>query len=125
MHYFEFPTQDTTLYEKSQSRNAGLDEILEVRKDMNDDGSVINVSRALIKFDTSYISKSIASGLISNPTFYLNLYNEILFLQEYFFQKQHILQFCQKHDSNTSSILHCLIFEVVLFLFFFFFSILV
>mgnify|MGYP001197582278 FL=1 len=75
MHYFEFPTQDTTLYEKSQSRNAGLDEILEVRKDMNDDGSVINVSRALVKFDLSYISKSMASGLISNPTFYLNLYD--------------------------------------------------
>ena len=59
MHYFEFPTQDTTLYEKSQSRNTGLDEILEIRKDMNAEGSVIYVSRALLKFDLTYVSKSI------------------------------------------------------------------
>ena len=75
MHYFEYPTKDTTLYESSASMNTGLDEILEIRKDMNDDGSVVNVSRGLIKFDLTYISQSIVSGLISNPTFYLNLYD--------------------------------------------------
>ena len=75
MHYFEYPTKDTTLYESSASMNTGLDEILEIRKDMNADGSVINVSRGLIKFDLTYISQSIVSGLISNPTFYLNLYD--------------------------------------------------
>ena len=78
MHYFEFPTQDTTLYEMSHSMNTGQDEILEVRKDMNADGSVVNVSRALIKFDLTYISKSISSGLItsgSQTKFYLNLYD--------------------------------------------------
>ena len=32
MHYFIFPDIDTTLYESSGSANAGLDEILEVRK---------------------------------------------------------------------------------------------
>jgi hypothetical protein len=75
MHYFEYATKDTTLYEVSASMNTGLDEILEIRKDMNKEGSVINVSRALIKFDLTYISKSVASSLITSPTYYLNLYD--------------------------------------------------
>ena len=78
MHYFEYATKDTTLYEMSHSMNAGQDEILEVRKDMNADGSATNVSRALIKFDLTYVSKSISSGLItsgSQTKFYLNLYD--------------------------------------------------
>ena len=78
MHYFEYATKDTTLYEVSKSMNTGLDEIIEIRKDMNDDGSVVNVSRALIKFDINYISESVSSGLItsgSNTKFYLNLYD--------------------------------------------------
>jgi hypothetical protein len=78
MHYFEFATKDTTLYEISQSMNTGLDEILEIKKDMNADGSVIYVSRALIKFDLTYVSQSISSGLItsgSQTKFYLNLYD--------------------------------------------------
>ena len=78
MHYFEYATKDTTLYEVSESMNTGLDEILEIRKDMNADGSVVNVSRALIKFDLTYISKSVASNLItsgSKTRFYLNLYD--------------------------------------------------
>jgi len=75
MHYFEFPTKDTTLYEDSGSQNTSLDEILEVRKDMNDAGTVIKISRALIKFDLTTISQSIVDGIITNPTFYLNLYD--------------------------------------------------
>ena len=78
MHYFEYATKDTTLYEMSASMNTGQDEILEVRKDMNADGSVVNVSRALVKFDLTYVSKSISSGLItsgSQTKFYLNLYD--------------------------------------------------
>ena len=75
MHYFEDASKDTTLYEVSKSMNTGLDEILEIRKDMNSDGSVINVTRALIKFDLSYISQSVVDGLISSPTYYLNLYD--------------------------------------------------
>ena len=75
MHYFEYVTKDSTLYEATHSMNTGLDAILEIRKDMNADGSVIYVSRALIKFDLTYISKSVSSGLISNPTYYLNLYD--------------------------------------------------
>jgi hypothetical protein len=78
MHYFEYATKDTTLYEMSASMNTGQDEILEVRKDMNADGSATNVSRALIKFDLTYVSKSISSGLItsgSQTKFYLNSYD--------------------------------------------------
>ena len=78
MHYFEYATKDTTLYEGTGSMNSGMDPILEVRKDMNGDGSVINNSRALIKFDLTYISSSVASGLItsgSSTKFYLNLYD--------------------------------------------------
>ena len=75
MHYFEFATKDTTIYEASQSLNSGLDEILEVRKDINPDGTITNVSRALLKFDLSYISESIVNGLITSPRFFLNLYD--------------------------------------------------
>ena len=39
MHYFEYATKDTTLYEMSASMNTGQDEILEIKKDMNSDGS--------------------------------------------------------------------------------------
>ena len=81
MHYFEFATEDATLYEgeATQSVNTGMDEILEVRKDMNDDASVINVSRFLIKFDLTFISQSIVDGLIpsiaNGAKYYLNLYD--------------------------------------------------
>ena len=78
MHYFEYATKDTTLYQgrATSSQNTGLDEILEVRKDMNDTGTQINVSRFLIKFDLNYISSSYASGLIpTTAEYYLNLYD--------------------------------------------------
>ena len=78
MHFFTFAEKDATLYEGSttQSRNTGLDEILEVRKDMNADGSVVNASRVLIKFNITNISESIVAGTIpENAKFYLNLYD--------------------------------------------------
>lgn len=76
MHFFSYPSEDATLYELSQSINTGLDSILEIRKDVNADGSVVNVSRILIKFDLTFISKSLSSGLMSvNTQHYLNLYD--------------------------------------------------
>ena len=75
MHYFIFPDADTTLYSASGSKNTGLDEIIEVRKDMKTDGTNVKVSRILMKFDLSYISSSIVRGLITNPKYYLNLYD--------------------------------------------------
>jgi len=76
MHYFVFPEIDTTLYEASGSGNAGLDEILEIKKTMSNSGGNIKVSRILIKFDISEISSSIVNGTISTDAkYYLNLYD--------------------------------------------------
>ena len=75
MHYFTFAEKDTTLYQASASLNAGMDEILEVRKEVNASGDSVNVSRILMRFDISYISSSIVSGTITNPKFYLNLFD--------------------------------------------------
>ena len=35
MHYFIFADSDTTLYQATGSQNTGLDEIVEIRKDLN------------------------------------------------------------------------------------------
>ena len=53
MHYFIFPDADTTIYSASSSKNTGLDEILEIRKDQKSDNTFIGVSRILMKFDLS------------------------------------------------------------------------
>ena len=73
MHYFTFAEKDTTLYEVSKSMNSGLDEILEIRKDVSDTGDVVNVSRILIKFDITEVSKSIQNGRLGGaiPKFFL------------------------------------------------------
>ena len=75
MNYFIFSDTDTTLYQASGSSNAGLDEILEIRKTMSISGGNIKVSRILMKFDLGEISGSIVNGTITNPKFYLNLYD--------------------------------------------------
>ena len=78
MHKFIFPTKDSWIYDLSSSVNYGGDEILELRKDFNStatESAVQGVSRALIQFDISDVSKSIASGDITNPKFYLKLWN--------------------------------------------------
>jgi len=76
MHYFIFPDTDTTLYQASGSSNAGLDEILEIRKDMTTSGGTIRVSRILMKFDLAEISASIVKGVIpAGAKYYLNMYD--------------------------------------------------
>ena len=78
MYYFEYPTTDGTIYEGNvtSSRNTGLDEILEINKNVNSAGTTISVSRALIKFDYTYISSSVQSGIVpSDAKYYLNLYD--------------------------------------------------
>ena len=77
MYYFEFPKIDATIYEGNvtSSINTGLDQILEINKNMNSAGSTIDVSRVLIQFDYSYISSSVQSGVIpSDAKYYLNLF---------------------------------------------------
>ena len=80
MHYFTFADKDATLYENSSSLNSGLDEILEIRKDVSDTGAFREASRVLIKFDLTYISESIVSRLIPDSgskaaKYFLNLYD--------------------------------------------------
>tara|TARA_Y100000034_G_scaffold135992_1_gene210153 strand:+ start:2462 stop:3589 length:1128 start_codon:yes stop_codon:yes gene_type:complete len=76
MHYFIFPDADTTLYQHTGSKNTGLDEIVEIRKDLNDAGENPKVSRILMKFDIGEISQSIHRGTIgTDAKFYLNLYD--------------------------------------------------
>ena len=47
-----------------------MDEILEIRKNVSETGATIDVSRILMKFDLTWVSESIVSGLISNPKYY-------------------------------------------------------
>ena len=75
MHYFIFPDIDTTLYQASGSMNVGLDEVLEVRKDLDASGENPKVSRIVMKFDLNEISRSVSDGTITNPKYYLNLYD--------------------------------------------------
>ena len=57
MYYFIYPDSDTTIYEGSltQSLNAGQDPIIEVQKLVDDSGTIVQNSRALIRFDYSDI----------------------------------------------------------------------
>jgi len=78
MHYFIFGDKDATIYSggTTSSINTGADEILEINKSVAEDGSVQNVSRALIQFDYTDISASIGEGKIpSTAKYYLNLYD--------------------------------------------------
>lgn len=78
MYYFEYPVVDTTIYEGnvSSSINTGIDQILEVRKEVNSTGTTVGASRILIKFDYSYITNQVNSGVIpSDAKYYLNLYD--------------------------------------------------
>ena len=78
MHYFEFGKRDATIYSggTTSSINTGQDEILEINKVVNDDGTIGNISRILIDFDLSYISQSIMDGKIpSTAKYYLNLFD--------------------------------------------------
>ena len=78
MHYFEFGKRDATIYSggTTSSVNTGQDEILEINKVVNDDGTIANVSRILIDFDYTYISESIQNNRIpSTAKYYLNLFD--------------------------------------------------
>jgi len=82
MHYFTFADKDSTIYQQSSSINTGLDEVLEIRKDVSDNANQVNVSRILIRFPLTYISASIMNGTIPKPgrnpassSFFLNLFD--------------------------------------------------
>lgn len=82
MHYFLYPSKDTYLTNSREyvSKNTGLDEILQVDKVMSPygldsvSGSMTPVqSRALLQFDLTQISESIANGNMGSASFFLNL----------------------------------------------------
>lgn len=60
MYQFLTASKDATIYLQQPDQNTGLDEILEVSKVYY--GSVKDTSRVLIKFDTTYLSKSISDN---------------------------------------------------------------
>lgn len=79
MHYLVFANKDATIYSNNQTQNTGKDEILEIEKrfissSFNGITSSSILSRILINFDLSSISRSIADGTIINPRFYLNMH---------------------------------------------------
>jgi len=63
MYQFFTASKDATIYQHLPTRNTGLDEILEVSKEIV--GDTLEVSRFLIQFNTTEISSSIASGDIT------------------------------------------------------------
>ena len=84
MHHFIFPTQDTWISSGSSTidgtsfkdQNFGRDQILEVKKFFYN-SSFNHQTRALVQFggtDFTEMSQSIVSGKITNPKFYLKLY---------------------------------------------------
>ena len=72
MHKFYSSSYDASIYLQQPEQNAGRDEILEIGKTYY--GSTKDIHRTLIKFNTTQISQSIASGEISsNFSAFLNL----------------------------------------------------
>ena len=84
MHYFIYPTQDTWISSGSskidgtsfKDQNFGRDQILEVKKEFFN-SSFDHPTRALVQFsgtDFTELSKSVADGTITNPTYFLKLF---------------------------------------------------
>lgn len=77
MHYWIFAQKDSTIYSDSIHQNTGIDQILELEKQIvHYKGDAPYNSRILIKFDLSDFSQSMASGELSGSDmkYYLNLY---------------------------------------------------
>ena len=75
MHFFIFPERDATVYQASGSQNTGLDEILEVRKDLDAAGTTVDVSRALVAFDLTKAQRLSAQNPTKVFKYYLNLFD--------------------------------------------------
>tara|TARA_R110001583_G_scaffold56572_1_gene170620 strand:+ start:3113 stop:4216 length:1104 start_codon:yes stop_codon:yes gene_type:complete len=84
MHHFIFPSQDTwissgsstIINESFKNQNFGKDQILEVRKDFFNK-KFHHQTRALVQFsgtEFTAMSQSIVTGHITNPKFFLKLY---------------------------------------------------
>jgi len=72
MHNIIFPSKDSTIYSKYPDINTGLDEILEINKEITSSlSSSIDNSRILLKFDLSNLN---SASYESASVVYLNLY---------------------------------------------------
>lgn len=69
MIYVIYPEKDATIYERTESKNTGLDSVLEVSHILVGTASRYN-SRVLMKFDTNQIEEKINSSKISNDATY-------------------------------------------------------
>ena len=71
-----YAEKDATLYESSPDYNTGLDEILEIGKRLGTDGSTLQKSRSVVKFDMSEIQSTLSkySVDLNDCKFLLQLY---------------------------------------------------
>jgi len=71
-----YAEKDATLYESTPTYNTGLDEVLQIGKQLGTDGATLLKSRSLIKFDIVEISASLATygKTINDCKFMLQLY---------------------------------------------------
>ncbi len=79
MHFWIFPEKDSTIYDDSPTQNAGLDQIIELQKQLiHAVGDYPFNSRILIQFDINDFSASMATSQNSgsNMKWYLNLYTD-------------------------------------------------
>lgn len=70
MIYTLFSTKDSTIYEKTESLNSGIDSILELSHEMVDTSSSIYNSRILMKFDLEELQEKINENLIPTSSKY-------------------------------------------------------
>jgi len=78
VYRFIYPVKDAYIYElnTNDEKNFGGDESLVLKKDFSGKTGLNGVSRILLKFDLTEISNSIVAGDISNPSYYLRLYEK-------------------------------------------------
>ncbi len=71
-----YAESDATLYEHKSDSNTGLDEILEIGKQLDNDGETLKKSRSIVKFDMSEIQAALTKYSInlSSCKFMLQLY---------------------------------------------------
>jgi len=71
-----YAENDATLYESSEYANTGIDEILEIGKQLGTDGSTLQKSRAVLKFSMSEIANTLSkySADLNSCRFNLQLY---------------------------------------------------
>jgi hypothetical protein len=71
-----YAENDAALYESAETANTGLDELLEIGKQLGTDGETLFKSRSIVKFDMSEINATLSkySETLDNCKFVLQLY---------------------------------------------------